>query len=81
MDKKIVKEVSKDQETGIEKDSLQEEGNDMALLAKPSDSIIKIDQSKSKQFIEERKKNTIKPEFLEQCQRYNKIMNRKVKRG
>ena len=66
-----------DKKIGIDSN---EEMDDMALLARPSDSIIKIDQDKSKQFLKDRKKNAIKPEFLEQCQRYNKIMNKNTKR-
>ena len=63
------------------KDSIGKEEETMTLLTKPLNSMIKIDKDKSEQFLADRKRNAISPEFLEQCQRYNKIMNRNKKRG
>lgn len=58
----------------FDKGNADKEGNDMALLARPGDSIIKIDSKKTNQFLEDRKNNAIKPAFLKQCQQYNTIM-------
>ena len=49
-------------------------GNDMALLARPSDKLIIINKSKTGKFLEDSKNNTIKPEFLARCQKFAKMM-------
>lgn len=38
--------------------------------------MIFISPDKTKQFLEDRKKNAIKPEFLKQCLQYNQIMKK-----
>jgi len=51
-------------------------GDNMALLARPSDSIIMVDKDKSQQFLEESKNNIIKPDFLKQCQKFSSMIKR-----
>jgi|ADurb_Total_1113_FD_contig_21_1628348_length_258_multi_6_in_0_out_0_1 hypothetical protein len=48
----------------------------MAILAKPSDTIIMIDPNKSKQFLEDSKKNIIQPDFLKQCLKIASMIKR-----
>lgn len=52
------------------------DGNDMTLLARPSDSMFIIDKNKSKQFLEDSKKNVIPPTFLKQCLKFSKMLNK-----
>jgi len=59
----------------LDKIHADKEGNEMALLARPSGSIIRISPEKTNEFLQDRKKNAIKPEFLKRCQQYNSIMN------
>lgn len=59
-----------------DKDGKNKEEKNMALLARPSESMIKIDSSKSKQFLEDSRKNTITPEFLRKCQQSAKLLNK-----
>lgn len=47
----------------------ESDGDNMATLAKPYNSIIMIDKDKSQKFLEDSKKNIIKPDFLKQCQK------------
>jgi len=65
-----------DKKISMDKDSSQEEEKNMALLARPSESMIKINSSKSKQFLDDSRKNTITPEFLRKCQQSAKLLNR-----
>jgi len=51
-------------------------GNDMTLLARPSNSMIIIDKNKSKKFLEDSKKNVISPSFLKQCLRFSKMITK-----
>lgn len=50
-----------------------EGGINMAALAIPSNRAIMIDKDKSAKFIEDSKKRTIKPEFLQKCLSYSKM--------
>ena len=36
-----------------------------------------VSKEKSKQFLEDRKKNVISPEFLKRCLNYNRLLNKK----
>lgn len=72
----IDREIMTDKEAN-RKDSPLEEGKNMALLARPSESMIKIDSSKSTKFLEDSRKNTITPEFLRKCQQSAKLLNKK----
>lgn len=59
------------------KNKEQKGGINMALLARPSEGIITIDKNKSKEFLEDSKKNTIPPDFLKKCLQYAKMMRGK----
>jgi len=59
-----------------EKKCPHEEGENMAVLAKPSNSMIKINPSRSKQFLEDSKKNVITPDFLRKCQQSARLLNK-----
>ncbi|HPD00573.1 MAG TPA: hypothetical protein PLA01_04395 [Acetivibrio sp.] len=48
----------------------------MALLSRICDRPIVIDKDKSKQFLEDSKKNTIKPEFLSECKKLSSMFKR-----
>ena len=49
-------------------------GNTMTLLARPQNKMMTIDKGKTKKFLEDSKKNTIKPDFLEKCLEFAKLM-------
>jgi len=40
-----------------------------------NDSMIIIDKDKTKQFLEDSKKNTITPEFLKRCLKFSKMLS------
>jgi len=42
-----------------------------------NDRVFIVCKEKSKQFLEDRKKNVISPEFLEKCLDYNRLLNKK----
>ncbi|MDT3699924.1 MAG: hypothetical protein RO469_10915 [Thermincola sp.] len=58
----------------VKKNNNNQGGNDMALLARPSDKLIIIKKSKTNKFLEDSRNNTIKPEFLARCQKFAKMM-------
>ena len=58
------------------KKTLEKGDCDMALLAKPSNTMILIDKDKTQSFLEDYKKNLIKPEFLEKCKKYYDMMHK-----
>lgn len=53
-------------------------GMNMAILAKPYNAIIMIDKDKSKQFLEDSKKNIIQPGFLKDCLKIASMVKREV---
>jgi len=42
-----------------------------------NDRVFIVSKEKSKQFLEDRKKNVISPEFLKRCLNYNRLLNKK----
>jgi len=50
----------------------------MALLARPKNSVIKINEKTSRQFLEESSKRVIDPNFLRKCQDYSRILNNNI---
>ncbi|GAE88944.1 hypothetical protein JCM21531_2430 [Acetivibrio straminisolvens JCM 21531] len=48
----------------------------MALLTRPCDRAIIIDKDKSNEFLEDSKKNIIKPEFLSECRKLSSMFRR-----
>lgn len=56
------------------------QGDDsMAILARNCNSVIMIDKDKSEKFLEDSKRNVIKPEFLEQCKKMALLFKRENK--
>jgi len=59
---------------------LKKGGINMALLARPNNSVIKINGNTSKQFLEESKKNVVNPNFLKRCQDYSRMLNNNIEK-
>lgn len=51
-------------------------GNNMTLLTKSCDRLILIDKEKSDKFLEDSKKNVIKPEILAECKKLSSMFKR-----
>ncbi len=51
---------------------------DMAILTKPSNTMILIDKDKTKSFLEDYKKNLIKPSFLKKCIEFNSNIHKGI---
>ena len=56
------------------KENNSKEEENMALLARPIDGMMKIDKEKTAEFFEDARKNTIKPDFLKRCQKFAEML-------
>jgi hypothetical protein len=61
--------------------TLRKEGLDMAIMAKPLNSIIMIDKDKTDKFLEDSKKNIIHPAFLKECLKITAMAKEDKKQG